>query len=159
MTIPKRNSDRPAMRGHIATPSEKAARTSRWARIMVKWLITSVRVTRKWEIVNFTGPAGCESRGIVDLLAIRKDHRGGVVGRGDFFEMILVQVKGGSAPWPTPSDIRRLHAVEKHYNVRHVVLAEWKKGHQPVCHVLSPFRRGAGLKEIWTETAAASIFR
>jgi hypothetical protein len=43
---------------------------------MTKWLITRVRAARGWEIVNFTGRQGAESRGIVDLLAIRKDHKG-----------------------------------------------------------------------------------
>ncbi len=141
--------------GIAPTPSQKAARTSRWARIMVKWLISSVRAARKWEIVNFSGPAGCESRGVVDLLAIRKDHRTGTVARCDLFEMILIQVKGGSAPWPSDADIRRLRAVEKHYNVRHVVLAEWKKGRQPVLHILNPSGRTGGM---WTETAAAMLF-
>ncbi|MBA2438741.1 MAG: hypothetical protein H0V52_10420 [Acidimicrobiia bacterium] len=64
----------------------------------MKWLIRRARSERAWEIVNFTGRAGRESAGIVDLLAIRKDHTIDLVKhRGDYFEMILIQVKGGSA--------------------------------------------------------------
>ena len=92
---------------------------------------------------------------MVDLLAIRQDHRKGAVASGDLFEMILIQVKGGSAPWPSESDIRRLRALEKHYNVRHVVLAEWKKGRQPVLYTLNLARRAGG---VWTETAAVTLF-
>jgi hypothetical protein len=115
----------------VLTPAAKALKTARWARIMVKWLISSVRGGRGWEIVNFTGRRGHESRGIVDLLAIRKDHNMGAVARGDFFEMILIQVKGGTALWPTLEDIARLRVVADRYHARAVVLAEWKKGSKP----------------------------
>jgi hypothetical protein len=59
--------------------------------------------------VNFTGRAGRESTGVVDLLAIRKDHSiDAVKHRGDFLEMILIQVKRGGAPRPNGKDIARL---------------------------------------------------
>lgn len=109
----------------------KAHKTARWARTMTKWLITRKRSKRGWEIVNFTGPSGNESRGIVDLMAIRKDHRTTSIQRGDFFEIILIQVKGGSAGPPTEEDIARLRVVKEHYHVRNVVLAEWKQGNAP----------------------------
>jgi len=105
---------------------------------MVKWLISSVRGNRGWEIVNFTGRAGSESRGIVDLLAIRKDHRAGPVARGDLFEMILIQVKGGTARPPTRADIDRLRVVAALYRARAVLLAEWTKGTKPSFSTLRP---------------------
>jgi hypothetical protein len=110
------------------TPAAKAAKTARWARIMTKWWITRSRAARKWEVVNFTGPAGRESRGIVDFMLIRKDHRPSAVARGDFFEIILIQVKGGRARRPGPEDVARLRLVADHYHARAVVLAEWVKG-------------------------------
>jgi hypothetical protein len=124
---------------------------------MVKWLITRVRAKRGWEIVNFTGLQGGESTGIVDLLAIRKDHR--VVGfpGGDWFEMILIQVKGGSARWPNGSDILRLRAVADRYRARDVVLAEHKSGSQPMFFRLKRTTPQITTPEAWVETDATAL--
>jgi hypothetical protein len=59
----------------MATPTKKAARTARWATTMTKWLIARTKSRTDWQLVEFPGQRGGESRGIVDLLAIRKDHR------------------------------------------------------------------------------------
>ncbi len=56
-----------------------------------------VKAGRRWQLVAFNGPHGRESRGIVDFIAIRKDHREhgqAPFKRGDLFEIVLVQVKG-----------------------------------------------------------------
>lgn len=67
-----------------------------------------------------------ESAGIVDLMAVRKDHatRNGDFERGDLFEIILIQIEGGGARWPNADDICRLRAVAKRYKARDVVLRE-----------------------------------
>jgi len=67
--------------------------------------------TEKWHVVNFVGSNNAESRGIVDLLAIRKDHRtnNSKIKRGALFEAVLIQVKGGRAPF---SNRRRHCTVE-----------------------------------------------
>lgn len=109
--------------------ARKASRTACWARIMTKWLITREQSGgARWHVVNFLGPANCESRGVVDLLAVRKDHRlhDDVVKRGDLFDLVLIQVKGGSAPPPTREDVLRLRKVAKHHKARAIVLCEWK---------------------------------
>jgi len=97
---------------------------------------------RRWQLVAFNGPNGGESRGIVDFLAIRKDHRdhgkGSPFKRGDLFEIVLVQVKGGSADWPNDEDLQRLRAVRRRYRARAVVLAEWEKGTQPTFYPSRP---------------------
>ena len=64
------------------------------------------------ELVSFPGPAGRESAGIVDLMAIRKNHAKskGRFKRGDLFEIILIQIKGGGARRPKMDDIKRLRA-------------------------------------------------
>ena len=51
------------------------------------------------QLVTFYGKSGAESVGVVDMLAIRKDHAApvGVMRRGDALQIILVQVKGGTA--------------------------------------------------------------
>lgn len=60
--------------------------------------------------MEFPGPGGGESTGIVDFMAIRKDHsqpETDPLKRGDLFEIILIQVKGGSARMPTRQDVLR----------------------------------------------------
>jgi hypothetical protein len=109
----------------------KAARTARWAVTMTKVRIRRVLARTRWQLVTFTGKAGGESVGIVDLLAIRKNHgkpaRG--LSRGDTFQVILIQVKGGGAAMPTADDCRRLSAVARYHRyVRDVLTASWKRG-------------------------------
>ena len=77
-----------------------------------------VKPSRRWQLVGFPGPGGHESAGIVDLLAIRKNHNKpkSPFKRGDLFEIILIQIKGGGARRPDKKDNRRLNAVAKYYN-------------------------------------------
>jgi hypothetical protein len=112
-------------------PAQKALHTAKWARIMAKWTIThSSKGGVKWQVVQFNGKGGQESAGIVDLLAIRKNHKpsDAQMKRGDLFEMILVQVKGGSARAPSQCDIARMLAVKNHHKADRLVQIEWKKG-------------------------------
>ena len=111
-------------------PGKKAHHTAKWARTMTKWLVTySRRTGAKWNLVDFGGKTRAEARGIVDMIAIRKDHRhdGPALKRGDLFEIVLIQTKGGSAPRPTPEDVARLSRVAKHHGAMAVVLAEWRR--------------------------------
>lgn len=96
---------------------------------MTKWFITRFGGARtRWQLVSFNGRAGGESRGIVDILAIRKDHRGARgLCRGDLFEIVLIQCKGGQARRPTVDECSRLQTVASVYNAPAVVLAEWKR--------------------------------
>jgi hypothetical protein len=81
---------------------EKAAKTAIWAVTM-----TRVRIRQalgdnpwpRWHILSFTGPAGSESRGVVDLIAVRKDYGRPPPGlkTGDTLQIILIQAKGGNA--------------------------------------------------------------
>ena len=119
--------------------ASKAKKTARWAITMTKWYITKLKSSPKWELLTFNGPNGGESRGIVDIMAIQKDHRPGLDGlnRGDVFEIILIQVKGGHAPWPCLDDIERLKKVGVRYDAKAIILAKWKKGKQPVLYSLN----------------------
>jgi hypothetical protein len=113
------------------SPGRKAHHTAKWARTMTKWLVTYTRRKgAKWNLVDFGGKTKSEARGIVDLIAIRKDHRqdGPGLKRGDLFEIVLIQTKGGSAPRPTPDDLSRLRRVGRHHKARAIVLAEWQRG-------------------------------
>ena len=113
--------------------ARKALYTAKWARTMTKWLIThSSKGGVKWRLVEFGGKSGHESKGIIDMIAIRKDHKANEQGHvGDFLEIILLQVKGGSSPFPTAADIERLSAVKERHRASEIVLAEWKKGKAP----------------------------
>jgi hypothetical protein len=108
----------------------KAHTTGRWAETMFRAL--SRRVAERWEFVSFRGKGKGkgEWRGVVDIVAIRKDTsqpENAKLKRGDLFEIILVQVKGGTARPPTKEDCIRLREVARRYAAR-VVLFEWKKG-------------------------------
>jgi hypothetical protein len=83
-----------------------------------------------WHILSFTGPAGSEARGVVDLIAVRKDHSKPPSGLkvGDALQIILIQVKGGSAAMPTEDDARRLRIVARRHGACGILLATWKKG-------------------------------
>ncbi len=112
------------------TPGQKALHTAKWARIMTKWLITwNHKKGARWNLVEFGGKTGAESRGIVDLLAVRKNHKPASPGlkRGDLLDIVLIQTKGGSARPPTAADIERLAAVAKYHRAKAVVLASWRR--------------------------------
>ena len=137
---------------------QKAALTARWAVTMVKVRIRRVASRTRWQLVTFYGKAGGESVGVVDLLAIRKDHSQPVVGirRGDALQIILIQVKGGDAAKPTLEDAARLRRVAKRHDACHVLLATWKRGTAARFYRL----RRASAREAWTEiTNLDSIFR
>jgi hypothetical protein len=110
-------------------PHEKAHATGRWAEII--FLALSTRVARRWKFISFRGVAEGEWRGVVDVFAVRKDTSQPVtptLKRGDLFEIILVQVKGGSARTPSIDERRHLREIEKYYRARDVVLFQWRRG-------------------------------
>lgn len=134
------------------SPGKKAQQTAKWARTMTRWLITRAsKLGAKWQVVGFEGPNGSESYGIVDLLAVRKDHQKGSNGkRGDLFELVLIQAKGGASPMPTEGDKERLNAVRRFYRARAAVLCKWQRG-----RVLS-FQRLVG--QDWEPVTALEVF-
>jgi hypothetical protein len=92
---------------------EIARRTAKQGVTMAKVRIRQATADNPWphwHILSFTGPDGQESRGVVDLIAVRKDHGEPLPGtkRGDALQIILIQVKGGSAAKPTPDDATTL---------------------------------------------------
>ena len=135
-----------------ALPPEKAYTTGRWAEIMFRALNT--RVAKRWRFVSFRGVGGGEYRGIVDVLAIRKhtsQPEDSLLKRGDLFDMVLVQVKGGSAQRPSIEDRQRLSEVADYYNAQEVMLFEWYKGKS--CRL---FKLGQDLE--WEPTTGTEVF-
>jgi len=131
-----------------------AAYTEKWAVTMSKVRVRQV-VSRtpfpRWHLLTFSGPGGGESRGIVDMIAIRKDHstpRRGLK-RGDTFQIILIQVKGGYAAKPTAEDGKRLRIVAREHGACGVLLAAWKKG--KAARFYSLRKKATNGKPEWTE--------
>jgi hypothetical protein len=104
----------------------------------------------RWHFVNFNGPNGRESRGVVDMIAIRKNHGTPCPGtkRGDTLQIILIQIKGGGAARPTPEDRDRLRIVARRHGASKVLFALWKKGYSVKFFVLSLHAKS---KQDWTE--------
>jgi hypothetical protein len=123
----------------MPTPAHvKAHATGRLAETLFKAL--SSRVAERWKFVSFRGPNKAEWRGIADVIAIRNDTsqpEGDLLKRGDLFDLILIQVKGGSARMPPEEDRRRLRAVQRLYRARAVVLFEWQRGKHSNFYVLN----------------------
>jgi hypothetical protein len=117
----------------------KAQTTGRWAEIIFRAL--SSRVANRWKFVSFRGSGKGEWRGVVDVVAIRKDTRepnGNVMKRGDLFDIVLVQIKGGTSRPPTLEDRRRLREVAKYYHASAIVQFSWRKGESAEFSVLQP---------------------
>ncbi len=130
--------------------ASKAFHTGKWAETMLKAL--GRRAASRWKFVSFRGKKGGEWCGIVDVLAIRKDtskppKKG--LKRGDLFDLVIIQVKGGKAKLPISSDIQRLKLVAAYYRAKHIVLYEWKKQKESQFKV---WDRG------WKRAKAADIF-
>ena len=88
------------------------------------------RYSYRWQFVDFLGPSGHESAGVVDIVAIRKSGKKPTISglkSLDLFDIILIQVKGGSAGMPKADDVKRLKIVQEHYDAHEVVLFEWNK--------------------------------
>ena len=85
----------------------------------------------RWQWVEFPGPKGRESAGIVDILAIRKrwettDLPGDeVLKHLDIFDIMLIQVKDGGAGMPTDQDIARMERVADLYRIDKILLYQW----------------------------------
>jgi len=131
----------------------KAHATGRWAEIIFRAL--SSRVAKRWQFVSFRGANKGEWRGVVDVIAIRKDTSQPTrenLKRGDLFDIILIQIKGGSASQPTQQDCMRLREVAKYYRAQAIVQFQWQKG------ITSSFSE-LDLRSLkWKPATGASIF-
>lgn len=115
--------------------AQKAIKTAKTATTLAKAHLAreSNKHDERWQWVDFPGLKGRESAGIVDILAIRK--RWDVPTTTEFknlkhldlFDIMLIQVKGGSAPMPTANDIARMEEVADHYYACNVLLYQWNE--------------------------------
>jgi hypothetical protein len=131
----------------------KAHATGRWAEIIFRAL--SSRVADRWRFVSFRGINKSEWSGVVDLVAIRKNSKApsnGILRRGDLFDIVLIQIKGGSARGPTLDDCRRLREVKRLYRAKDVVQFQWKRGESSKFFVL-------GRKLNWLPSSSEELFQ
>ena len=130
----------------------KAGKTGRMANTLAKAL--AKRYAARWRFVDFRGPNGGESAGVVDIVAIRKNGKPPVV-KGlkalDLFDIILIQVKGGTAALPTPEDIARLKLVKARYHAADIALFEWRIKKKCGWQVLDASDR-------WEQSTASALF-
>ena len=127
-------------------------KTGKMANTLAKAL--AKRYSKRWQFVDFLGPKGGESAGVVDIVAIRKCGKLPILPglkRLDLFDIILMQVKGGSANDPTTEDVKRLKIVGKRYHAQNIVLFQWQKEKKVGFLVLDKKRK-------WKETSAAELF-
>ena len=132
--------------------ADKARKTGKMANTLAKAL--AQRYAKRWRFVDFLGPKGRESAGIVDIVAIRKCGKPPtVVGLKalDLFDIILIQVKGGNAPRPTDDDKRRLRLVGTKYHAENIVLFQWQDKKKTAFQKLD-------VKGKWRDTTAAELF-
>jgi hypothetical protein len=127
---------------------------------MSKVRIRQALACTRWQLMTFCGAAGGESVGVVDLIAIRKDHRKPLAGtkRGDGLQIVLIQVKGGRAAMPTAEDGHRLRCVARHHRARQVLLATWTKGKAARFFRLRQ-KNAEGLRNLIEEEDLDSIFK
>ena len=117
------------------TPAGKAIKTAKTAMTLAKAHLAreSKKHGGRWQWVEFPGPKGRESAGIVDILAIRKrwettDLPGDeVLKHLDIFDIMLIQVKGGGAGMPTDQDIARMERVADLYRIDKILLYQWNE--------------------------------
>ena len=135
------------------TKAANAARkTDRMAETLCKAL--AKREAKRWQFISFRGPKKGEWRGVVDLIAIRKDTtqpESLILKRGDLFDIVLIQVKGGRAAKPSAEDIRRLRSVARRYRAQEIVKFRWVNKDKSVFFILDP-------KDHWQATSAKEIF-
>lgn len=113
--------------------AEKAIKVAKMAMTLAKAHLAreSKKHGGRWQWVEFPGPKGRESAGIVDILAIRKrwEKTGapedGVLKHLDVFDIMLIQVKGGGALMPNANDIARMERVADHYSIDKILLYGW----------------------------------
>ena|ERR1700733_14290074 len=133
-------------------PHAKAHATGRWSEIIFRAL--SARIADRWKFVSFRGAGHGEWRGIVDVVAIRKNAaqpRDASLKRGDLFDMILIQMKGGGARDPNSTELNRLRLVARHYHAREIVLFQWRIGVSSHFFVLRQGNR-------WERTTGKEMF-
>ena len=86
--------------------------------------------TAKYQFVEFSGPNGGDSNGIVDLLAIKKnrnkkENKKHGLSNADLLDIIQIQVKGRGSRPPKNDDKKRMKKIAKYYKFKETLLSRW----------------------------------
>lgn len=95
------------------------------------------------------------------MIAIRKNHAPCELPgkRGDVFEIVLIQVKGGSSSFPSTDEIKRLRHVGRTYRAKSILLGQWKRGSQVRFFRLRKIGTFPSRRDYWTEVGSlADVF-
>ena len=133
----------------------KAIYTDKWTQTMFNHQTN--KMAHRWKFTPFRGKKKRDSKGVVDVLAIRRntaDPNKPPLKANDLFEFILVQLKGGGALFPSQDDLARLWAVRDHYDAKEVVLFERRKSR---C-TFSVLRKSRDEVLEWVKSDRHSIF-
>ena len=134
-------------------PAAKAASTWKMANTLAKAL--AKRSSSRWQFVDFLGPKGRESAGIVDMIAIRKASAAPndpILKRYDLFEIYVIQVKGGSARLPSMEEVVRLSKVKEAYGAKGIILFQWQNGLKSGFYLLDE------TNFVWEQKSASGLF-
>ena len=135
--------------------ADKAIYTDKWTQTMFNHQTN--KMAYRWKFQHFRGKKKRDSRGVVDVLAMRRntaDPKKPPLEANDLFEFILVQLKGGEAPMPLQKDLVRLWAVRDHYDAKDIVLFERRKSK---C-TFSVLRKIGNEEFEWVKSDRKSIF-
>jgi len=103
------------------TPGQKAAHTRKWRRaaLLAHKQAKNAKTFTKYELskkgykcLSLDSGKGYEYKGVVDLVAVKRSRK-----NPDHLEIMLLQVKGGSAKI-THDEMKRLEAAARHAKVR-----------------------------------------
>ena len=144
------------------SPQKKARITWMLATTVTKWIIKKFKTTPRWQLVEFTVPNEGESTGIVDILAIRKSHKKQTplgLKPGDPFQIILLQIKGGTASKPSKNDIKRLQKMKQLYHADEVVLSEWKEYAPTFYRLKQDLGNNFNEHNLWEKKNVEDIFK
>jgi hypothetical protein len=127
------------MAGGRMTAAQKAAHTRKWRRAAVaahararnaKTFARKALTEKSWRCIDLDSRRGYEYKGVVDLVAVKRNNR-----RPDEFEVLFVQVKGGTAR-ASKAELDRLERAARWVRV------EWAVAEKPGKTVR--WRRGKG---------------
>ena len=135
-----------------AAVATNARRVEGWTE--ARFRAMTKRVGGRWKVVSLRGKSGADSKGVVDLVAVRRNLRLPAphgLAAGDLLDSVIVRLHSADAAKPTPKDVARLRRVARRYAALRIVLHTWTKGAPGEFHLLEARTK-------WKKVRAAVAF-
>ena len=135
-----------------AAVATNAKRVEGWTE--ARFRAMTKRVGGRWKVVSLRGKSGADSKGVVDLVAVRRNLRLPAphgLAAGDLLDSVIVRLHSADAAKPTPKDVARLRRVARRYAALRIVLHTWTKGVPGELHLLEARAK-------WKKVSAAVAF-